>query len=314
MLRYRLLLFIFLVPILSEAQALRNGIANVTVNGVRHWVRIAGAEHHTIPLVILHGGPGGNHYVFERSVGRELEKFATVIYYEQRGSGRSAAASQYSVPLMVSDLEELRKFFRLQQMLPLGYSFGASLSLEYSLVYPERVKGLILESFATLQDSAVLLSQMANFYAQATKERRGQFDSILNSSMSIGEKNMAFWSASKREDVIRFLFYDPENGRKVFKLWAEGKIGNTGEVTKALMNEKRAGHIFDDAHRVTVPTLLLTGVADRNGALPSSLRLKEEIPNSTILFFEHSAHFPDFEQQGLFAQRVRSWLVKNQLL
>lgn len=177
------------MPMLSEAQMLTNGTLDVTVNGVRHWVRIAGAEHNTPPLVILHGGPGGNHYVFERTAGRELEKFATVIYYEQRGSGRSAPAHQYTVPLMVSDLEELRKRLALQKIVPLGYSFGASLALEYTLAHPDRVKGLILESFATLQDSAVLMSQMANFYSQATKEKRGQFDAILSSDKSMKEEH-----------------------------------------------------------------------------------------------------------------------------
>lgn len=93
-----------------------------------------------------------------------------VIGYEQRGSGRSAPAHQYTVPLMVSDLEELRKRFALQKIVPLGYSFGASLALEYTLAHPDRVKGLILESFATLQDSAVLMSQMANFYSRPPRQ------------------------------------------------------------------------------------------------------------------------------------------------
>lgn len=124
---------------------------------------------------------------------------------------------------------------------------------------------------------------------------------------------MAFWNLSKREDVIRFLFFNPEKGRIMFNMWTEGKIGNTGEVTKALIAEKRAWHLFDDAHRVQVPTLLLVGVSDRNGALPSSLRLKEEIAKSTIMFFEKSAHFPDFEEQDPFVQKVKRWLMENDL-
>lgn len=311
MYRYKILLTLFLLPFLSRAQGgLTDGTLRVDVNGVGHWVRVAGARHGTVPLVVIHGGPGGNHYVFERMAGAELEKFATVIYYEQRGSGRSdrPGDGRYTVPLMVSDLEALRKHFGVKQIIPLGYSFGASLALEYTLRHPERVKGLVLESFATLQDSSVLLGQMANFYSQANAATRPKMDSILRSGGSLADMNMAFWSIARREDVIRFLFRDPEQGRKVFGMWQESKIGNTGEVMKALMQERRPVNLYDDAHRVTAPVLILTGVYDRNGALPASIRIKEELPQAEIRFFDRSAHFPDVEETTGFVAAIRSWL------
>ena len=310
MFRFKIFLLALLLPMISRAQSLSNGTFDLNLNGIRHWVKIAGAEHHTVPLVIIHGGPGGNHYVFERMAGKELEKFRTVIYYEQRGSGRSAAAPDgvYTIPLLVSDLEALRKELKLEQIIPLGYSFGASLALEYTLAHPTRVKGLILESFATLQDSSVLLGQMANFYSQATAINRPKLDSILKSNSSLASKNMAFWNVARRDEVIRFLFHDPEKGRKVFGMWAESRISNTGEVMKALMQENRAINLYDAASGVAAPALILTGVYDRNGALPASMRIKQEIKGSRIKFFENSAHFPDVEEPELFVNTIRDWL------
>ena len=55
---------------------------------------------------------GGNHYVFERTLGLRLEENMTVVYYEQRGCGRSEAPQddgEYSINTLVEDLEELRK-------------------------------------------------------------------------------------------------------------------------------------------------------------------------------------------------------------
>lgn len=308
--RIRVFLIILCFPLMVQAQSLTNGTLNLTINGTAHWVKVAGAEHKTVPLVIMHGGPGGNHYVFERLAGKELEKFSTVIYYEQRGSGRSAAAKdgRYTIPLMVSDLEALRKHFGLTQVIPLGYSFGASLAVEYALAYPKNVKGLILESFATLQDSSVLLSQMANFYAQARAEKRSRMDSILTSNTSLTEKNMAFWSLAQKDDVIRFLFRDSQKGKLVFDMWAESKIGNTGEVMQALLKETRKVNLYDEANRIKAPVLILTGVYDRNGALPASIRIREEIPKSRIKFFENSAHFPDVEETQLFVRTIKEWL------
>ena len=48
---------------------LTDGEYHATLDGVDHWYRVAGAAHHTTPLVIVHGGPGGNVYNFERTIG-----------------------------------------------------------------------------------------------------------------------------------------------------------------------------------------------------------------------------------------------------
>ena len=114
---------------------LRNGEGQVELNDITHWYRIAGAEHATTPLVIIHGGPGGNVYNFERTMGPKLETFATIIYYAQRGCGRSVPPQDpnaYSIPLLVSDLEMLRQKLGLVKMIPLGFSFGGELALEYT--------------------------------------------------------------------------------------------------------------------------------------------------------------------------------------
>lgn len=91
---------------------LADGAQLTELNGVRQWVRVAGGAHATVPLVLLHGGPGGHHFVFERTAGPRLEAQRTVVYHEQRGSGRSEAPADpaaYRLPLLVEDLRALVK-------------------------------------------------------------------------------------------------------------------------------------------------------------------------------------------------------------
>ena len=62
----------------------------------------------------------------------------TVVYYEQRGCGRSEAPQddgEYSINTLVEDLEELRKQLHVEKINLLGYSFGGQLCLEYALKY-----------------------------------------------------------------------------------------------------------------------------------------------------------------------------------
>jgi proline iminopeptidase len=95
----------------------------ITVNEVRHWTRWVGPARGR-PLVVLHGGPGGTVYDFERIAGVRLEALTArpVLYYEQRGSGRSdpPGGGAYSLPLLVDDLEQLRREFGIARMALLG--------------------------------------------------------------------------------------------------------------------------------------------------------------------------------------------------
>ena len=54
---------------MTTTPQLIHGEGRVEINGVAHWYKIAGEERATIPLVIIHGGPGGHVYNFERTIG-----------------------------------------------------------------------------------------------------------------------------------------------------------------------------------------------------------------------------------------------------
>jgi pimeloyl-ACP methyl ester carboxylesterase len=72
----------------------------------------------------------------ERDRPLRLEQFRTIIYYEQRGCGRSEAPADpdaYSLHLLVADLEALCQAWGQERIIALGYSFGGEVALEYAL-------------------------------------------------------------------------------------------------------------------------------------------------------------------------------------
>src|SRR3954471_23664427 len=114
------------------------------VRGVQLFERRIGAGP---PTVVLHGGPGAHHdYLLPGfdalAVGREL------IYYDQRGGGRSPVARDVPVGWteQVADLEALRERWSFHRLTLAGYSWGALLALLYALHHPERVERLALIS------------------------------------------------------------------------------------------------------------------------------------------------------------------------
>jgi proline iminopeptidase len=118
--------------------------AMVPVRGIELFVRRVGAGP---PAVVLHGGPGAHHdYLLPGfdalADGREL------VYYDQRGGGRSPVARDVPVGWteQVADLEALRTQWELERLTLVGYSWGGLLALLYALTHPGRVARLALVS------------------------------------------------------------------------------------------------------------------------------------------------------------------------
>lgn len=94
----------------------------------------------------IHGGPGVGSYWMERLYGDILEQHFTMVYLDQRGSGRSgsAAAGDYSPDRMVRDFEEVRRALGVERWLTLGHSFGGLLQMHYAEHFPGPVAGMVM--------------------------------------------------------------------------------------------------------------------------------------------------------------------------
>ncbi len=98
-----------------------------------------------IPVVFLHGGPGGGLGAKYRQYFNP-EKFHVVLF-DQRGSGKStphAELRENTTWDLVSDIESLREKFGIEKWYVFGGSWGSTLSLAYAETHPDRVSGLVL--------------------------------------------------------------------------------------------------------------------------------------------------------------------------
>ena len=107
------------------------------VRGVTLFERRVGAGP---PTVVLHGGPGA-HHDYLRPGFDLLARGRTLIYYDQRGGGRSPVSRETPVSWreQVEDLEALRGLWGLERLPIAGYSWGGLLALLYTLEHPDRV-------------------------------------------------------------------------------------------------------------------------------------------------------------------------------
>ncbi len=98
-----------------------------------------------VPVLFLHGGPGGGCSVEHRRF-FDPDVFRIVLF-DQRGAGNSkplGEAQDNTTRHLVRDIETLRDYLGVKQWLVFGGSWGSTLALAYGEAHPERCLGFVL--------------------------------------------------------------------------------------------------------------------------------------------------------------------------
>lgn len=305
-LRLVVALLVLLLPAAAVAQdgaPLKSGAHDVVINGVRLWYRVAGEESGT-PVVFLHGGPGQGSQTFARFAGPQLERSQRMVYLDQRGSGRSEKhwKKEYSIALLVDDLEQLRQLWGVEQMALVGHSFGTVLALEYAAQYPQHVSKLVL--------SATVVDLPAAFDLQCARLEREDPETYAKAVAALPK------GSPRKCDVFAApgSFFDsnmyPDKGtmKLVDETDASDGMYNDGEASKALFAQGLLDYRFDRVDRLTMPVLVIAGQADYQTPVAPVKPLVSALPDGRLLDYEGLGHFMFVEDPQRFATDVSNFL------
>ena len=115
----------------------------VTADSTRLFYRLEGSGRDTI--IAVHGGPGVD---LESIAGdfAPLTRAHVVIFYDQRGTGRStlpADTTRLSATTQIADLDAVRRHFGLARAALVAHSYGPLLAATYALAHPEAVSRMV---------------------------------------------------------------------------------------------------------------------------------------------------------------------------
>ncbi|MDO6461260.1 prolyl aminopeptidase [Granulosicoccaceae sp. 1_MG-2023] len=98
-----------------------------------------------LPVVFLHGGPGGGSSPFMRRLFDP--QVYRIVLFDQRGCGQSrphAELTDNTTAHLVADMEQIRAALGIDKWVVAGGSWGSTLALAYAVAHPQQVSGLIL--------------------------------------------------------------------------------------------------------------------------------------------------------------------------
>src|SRR5688500_3805341 len=137
-----------------EIEPFRSGM--LTLDGLHemYWEECGNPRGPAV--VFLHGGPGAGAAPAHRRFFGPADY--RIVVFDQRGAGRSRPLGELrdnTTPLLVEDIERLRRHLKIERWLVFGGSWGSTLALAYGTKHPERCTGLILRGIFLCRESEI---------------------------------------------------------------------------------------------------------------------------------------------------------------
>jgi proline iminopeptidase len=283
------------LPLPASSQETRQGF--VSLDEARLFYQIVGSAGE--PIVIVHGGPGLDHSYLRPGLDA-LAGRNTLIYYDQRGTGRSAAeleAEAINLDRFLQDIDALRQVFGHERVTVLGHSFGALVAIEYARRYPDETKALVLMNPV----------EPGSRYRDVTAERQRALRTPedtreleeLRASEGFEARDPATLSQVYRVS-FRQLLRDRARVSDLELDLAPATAKNGQDVARLLGSSMGAVDWWDRLERIHAPTLVLHGRYDAP-PLEMSQSLAEAFPVGTLEVL-NTGHFPYVEDpQALLA-------------
>jgi proline iminopeptidase len=257
------------------------------------------------PIIVLHGGPDFDHGYLLPDLDRLSDAFR-LIYYDQRGRGRSAdqvLPDEVTLASEIKDLDTVRQHFRLEAPALLGHSWGTVLALEYALRHPERVSRLILMNPAPVSTND--LAKFRKIYVQKLGSDIDRQREIV-ASPAYKEGNPEAVAARYRVHFKPAL-RRPEDYEKLMATMKAGFVRQGKEgIVKAravedrLMRETWQVDSYDllpKLQTLRIPTLVIWGDHD---FIPGEIaaNIARAIPSAHLVTLAGCGHFTFMECPG----------------
>lgn len=284
---------------MSTAPAEREGrLAGAGVELFARWVGDGGPT-----VVALHGGPGASHD-YLRPQFDALAEGRTILYYDQRGGGRSVVPRD--APLgwreHVADLAAIAASMTPPRLTLLGFSWGGLLALLFAIEHPELTARLALVAPAGTHAAVRARFERTLAERQASPEIAAARAALSRSGLRERDPD-AFWRRAFELSVAGY-FKDPSRARNLTPFRVASR------AQRAVWESLADTDLRASLPGIAAETLVMHGRFD-----PVPLESSEEVaallPHARLVVFEDSGHALYAEEPRRFVATADAFLPRS---
>jgi proline iminopeptidase len=244
---------------------------------------VAGDRMRERPVAfLLHGGPGADHTSY-KPMFEPLTELMQLVYIDHRGQGRSARGNPttYTLDNNVADLEALRDYLGLEQIVVIGGSYGGMVGLAYASRYPDRVSKLIV--YATAASYQFIPRAKELLQARGTSEQIAIAEYLWEGK---------FESEAQLNDyfqVLGPLYSQTFQPAGAAQAWNRTML-SIDAINVAFGGFLRTYDLRPELPQITAPSLVIGARHDWICAPEFSVEIAATIPNAQLMMLEQSGH------------------------
>ena len=274
---------------------------------VRLFVRDVGQGP---PLVVVNGGPG----LDMNYLAPDLEKLNArhrVIYFDQRGAGRSTIRADVTAAQLVGDLDVLRQRLGLDRMTLLGHSWGGGLAALYAMAHPDRVARLVLVDSIPPRVSTLRVFE-TRLATRISADLRDALQSAAEARQSATNDADMVRACREYWSILLPAYYANQTAiarsRGSFCEAPAEAQRNEARVRESVLASLGAYDWRLRLSRVHSPALVIHGA---NDPVPfeSAQEWAAAMPSARLLVIEHAGHMSYVEEPARFFQAVETFLA-----
>ncbi len=261
-------------------------------------------EHGTGFPFLLIMGLGADSTAWMLQIPDFAKRYRT-ISFDNRGVGRSSKpAGPYTIHEMADDAVGLLDHLGIERSHVLGVSMGGMIAQELALRHPNRIRGLILACTFPEPD-------------EETERGRRLYVSQLGGSITSEDElkidvsaldPLAFFQMLMPK-VFNQAFLERELPKLMQLFGGALQWGFSMEAILAQVGAVMSHKTTDRLHRITAPTLVITGDADLLVPPANSDILAAHIPGARLVKIPGGSHGFNFETPDVFNREVLQFLA-----
>jgi proline iminopeptidase len=273
----------------------------VTGDGIRlHWRRFG---HGELAVIV----PGS--WLLSEPLG-VVAPGRSFIYYDMRSRGRSEHVEdvdRLGFDHDVRDLEEVRRYFGLDRVSLIGFSYLGGVVVRYAMRHPDRVEGLILLGAIPPRAPAPYTRKPSDILGP---ERTRRLQALRE--RADGEEPSAFCKEYWREMLPLYTATPEAADRLTLDMGCDLRNEQPAAFERVLHQVGRTLESYDwrsDARRLEVPTLVVHGTSDHVAPLEGAREWARALPAARLLEISDAGHLLWAERRERTRQAMRRFLT-----